>query len=63
MNGYICFYKGRQLEVLAETSYAAQQAATAKFQAGQRAKIKSYEVTPVLAERQGEPVVHNTAGV
>lgn len=27
MNRYICFYKGKQVEVYAETSYAAQQKA------------------------------------
>lgn len=54
MNGYIAFYKGKQLEVYADSSYQAQQKAAIQF----RAK-KSYEVTVVLAERSGEQVVHN----
>jgi ABC-type thiamine transport system substrate-binding protein len=53
MNGYIAFYKGKQIEVYADTSYAAQKAAAEKFKAK-----KSYEVTVVLAEKDGEQVVH-----
>jgi len=53
MNGYIAFYKGRRIEVTAETSYQAQQIAAAKF----RAK-HSYDVTVVLAEKDGKPVTH-----
>lgn len=56
MNGYIAFYKGKQIEVHAENSYQAQQKAAEKFKAK-----KSYEVTVVLAEKDGEPVVHSTA--
>jgi hypothetical protein len=53
MNGYIAFYKGKQLEVHADSSYEAQQKAAAQFKAR-----KSYEVTVVLAERNDEQVVH-----
>lgn len=53
MNGYICFYKGKQLEVYANTSYEAQQKAAKEFKAK-----KSYQVTVVLAEKNGEQVVH-----
>lgn len=53
MNGYICFYKGKQIEIYAETSYEAQTKAAATF----RAK-KAYEVTVMLAEKGGEQVVH-----
>lgn len=45
MRTYVAFYKGRQIEVVAETSYKAQQLAASLF----RAK-KSYEVTVVLAD-------------
>jgi len=55
MNGYIAFYRGKQLEVLADSSYAAQLKAAALFKAR-----KSYEVTVVLAERDGQQVVHST---
>ena len=53
MNGYIAFYKGKQVEVHADTSYEAQQKAAQQF----RAK-KSYEVTVMLAERNNMQVLH-----
>lgn len=53
MNGYIAFYRGKQVEVYAPTSYEAQTKAAAIFKAK-----KSYEVTVMLAERDGEQVVH-----
>jgi hypothetical protein len=53
MNGYIAFYKGKQVEVYAASSYEAQTKAAAIFKAK-----KSYEVTVMLAERDGEQVVH-----
>ena len=42
---YVAFYRGRQLTVEAETSYAAQQKAAVLFKAR-----KSHEVTVVLAD-------------
>ena len=53
MNGYIAFYRGKSVNVQADTSYQAQQKAAALFKAR-----KSYEVTVVLAEKDGQPVVH-----
>jgi hypothetical protein len=53
MNGYICFYRGKRLEVYANTTYEAQKKAAEQF----RAK-KSYEVTVMLAEKNGEQVTH-----
>ena len=53
MNGYIAFYKGKQIEVLAETSYKAQQLAAHTFKAK-----RSYDVTVMLAEKDGEQVTH-----
>jgi hypothetical protein len=52
-NGYICFYKSKQLEVHADTSYEAQQIAAKHFKAK-----KSYDVHVVLAEKGGEQVTH-----
>ncbi|MHB0858422.1 MAG: hypothetical protein ACYC5M_12720 [Anaerolineae bacterium] len=53
MNKYVAFYKDKEIVVSAETSYAAQMKAAEQF------KIKrTYAVTVVLAERDGEPVVH-----
>jgi len=56
MNGYKCFYKGKTVEVYADTSYAAQQKAAAIFKVK-----KSYEITVVLCEKRGEQVVQSTA--
>ena len=53
MNGYKCFYKGKEMEVQANTSYAAQLIAASHFKAK-----KAYEVTVVLCEVQGKQVVH-----
>ena len=53
MNGYICFYKGRKCEVYAETSYKAQLQASTIFKAKH-----SYDVTVMLAEKNGEQVIH-----
>lgn len=53
MNGYIAFYRGKQIEVYAPTSYEAQQVAAKQLKAK-----KSYEVTVMLAERDGEQVTH-----
>lgn len=57
LNGYIAYYKGKQLEVYAKTSYEAQEKAAEMFKAK-----KSYEVTVMLAEKaSGEEVVHSGA--
>lgn len=53
MNGYIALYKGRQIEVYAETSYEAQVKAAEFFKAR-----KQYEVSVHLCEKDGEEVVH-----
>lgn len=53
MNGYLAFYKGRKAEIHADTSYEAQQKAAAFFKAK-----RSHEVTVVLCEKQGTPVIH-----
>jgi hypothetical protein len=53
MNGYKAFYKDKTCEVYANSSYEAQQKAAAQFKAK-----KSYEVTVVLCELQGQQVIH-----
>lgn len=53
MNGYVAFYRGKRTEVYANTSYEAQQKAALHFKAK-----KSYEVTVMLAEKDGKPVTH-----
>jgi hypothetical protein len=58
MNGYIAFYRGKRIEVYANTSYEAQTKAAAAFKAR-----KSYEVTVMLAEKDGQQVTHSTGGL
>lgn len=53
MNGYVCFYKGKKCEVHAETTFEAQKKAAVIFKAK-----KAYEITVVLAEKNGEQVTH-----
>lgn len=53
MNGYIAFYKDKRIEIYAETSIQARDIAAKKFKAK-----KAYEVTVVLAEKDGEQVIH-----
>lgn len=53
MNGYKAFYKGKELEVYAKTSYKAQLEATKLFKAK-----KSYNVTVVLCEIDNKQVIH-----
>lgn len=53
MNGYVAFYKGKRIEVYADTIYAAQLEAAKAFKAK-----RPYEVNVVLAEKDGKPVIH-----
>lgn len=53
MNGYICFFNGRTVEVYAASSYEAQK------KAAQELKVKpnkQYMITVCLAEREGQSV-------
>ncbi len=59
MNGYKAFWRGKSIEVYADTSFAAQKKAAEQFKAK-----KSYEVSVVLCEtntdgsKPGEQVTH-----
>jgi hypothetical protein len=53
MNGYVGFFRGKRDECEAETSLQAQEILAKKFGAKKR-----WEVTVVLAEKNGEQVVH-----
>jgi hypothetical protein len=56
MNGYIAIYKGKQIEVYAESSYQAQLEAAKQFKAK-----KSYDVSVYLCERaDGSTVTQST---
>lgn len=53
MNGYFAFYKRKTVEVYAESAYGAQLKA-AKILGAK----KSHEVTVMIAEKDGEQIVH-----
>lgn len=55
MNGYLAYYRGKKIEVLAETKLEAQQKAAKQFKAK-----KAYDVAVVLCELNGKQYV-NTA--
>jgi hypothetical protein len=55
---YIAFYKGKQITVNALRTYDAQLIAAKLFKAK-----KSYEITVMLAAKDGEPVIHHPATI
>lgn len=58
MNTYHAFYRGKQIELTAETSYKAQLKAAEQFRAR-----KSYEVTVILVATGDQPVEHKPQDV
>ena len=54
MNGYKAFYKGKTIELMADSSYQAQLKAAQVFKAK-----KAYEITVMLCEVNGEQIIHN----
>lgn len=56
MNGYVCFWKGKRIEIYADTTYQAQCKAAEQLKVS---KKKQYEITVILAEKNSVPVVHN----
>jgi hypothetical protein len=54
-NGYVAFYKGKRIEVYADTMYEAQKTASQHFKAR-----KDYDVNVVLAEVDGKPYINST---
>jgi hypothetical protein len=66
MNGYKAFYRGKSVEVYADTSYQAQQKAVAKFKAKKswEGELWFYwEVTVVLCEKNGESYAQSSAAL
>jgi hypothetical protein len=55
MNGYICLFNGKRLEVYAATLLEAKKKAVAYFRPSKR---QAHMVTCVLAEKNGEQVTH-----
>ena len=60
MNGYICYYNQKQIEVEAETSFEAREKATDLFKPP---KSKRHMISVYLAEKDMVSVVHSTAGL
>lgn len=60
MNGYIAFYNGKKIEILAKSLYDAKKLAVATFKVSLK---KSHMVSVVLAEKDGEPVTHSTGEI
>jgi hypothetical protein len=58
MNTYQAFYRGKSIQVEAESSYKAQQLAATLLKAR-----KSYDVAVVLVAKDGEQVSHSTAEI
>ena len=58
MNGYVALWQGKRVEVYADTAYDAQKLAVVELQRNTRKKVKGYDVTVVLAEKNGAEVVH-----
>ena len=54
MNTYLCNWNGKAVEVDAESSYKAQDAARAEFQCRHPgARIKAYQISTTLIKRDG----------
>jgi hypothetical protein len=55
LNGYVCFYGQRRIEVYASSSYQAQQEVAKQLKVPAK---KQYQISVNLAELGGKPVVH-----
>lgn len=55
MNGYVCFYNDKRIEVYANTTYEAQMLAAKQLKVKDK---NQYKITVVLAEKNGEEVIH-----
>ena len=64
MNGYLCYwlYGKEPVEVYTNKgTYDAQLKATEMFQKSTRRKVRSWDIRVHLAEKNGEPVIHDPA--
>ena len=55
MNGYVCFFDRKRVEVYANTTLAARDEAARILRVPAK---KQYQITVMLAEKNGETVVH-----
>lgn len=60
LNGYVFFFGAQRHELLAASLFAAKEAAVAHFKP---AKSKRHLVHGMLAEKDGEPVIHSGAAL
>lgn len=59
MNGYVCFWGRERCEIMAESTFSAQQKAERVFQSrAKRKKVRKYDISVVLAEKNGKQVTH-----
>ncbi len=58
MNKYVAFWRQKSVVVEANTSFEAQEKAAVLLKAK-----KSWEITTMLAEKDGKPYVHSTASL
>lgn len=56
MNGYICFFNGRKVEVYADTVMEAKELAIGHFKPR---RSQRHMISIVLAEKDGEPVTYS----
>lgn len=55
MNGYVCFFNGKRIEVAAATSFEAQTMAAKQLKVPDK---RRYQISVMLAEKDDKPVVH-----
>ncbi len=60
MNGYVCFYARKRVEVYANSSYEAQVKAAEQLNVPVK---KRHQITVVLAEKDGQQVTHSTGSL
>ncbi len=60
MNGYVAFYNRQTKEIYAASLYAAKLEAIRLFKVR---KSQEHMVSVVLAEKEGQPVVHSTSSL
>jgi hypothetical protein len=55
MNGYVCFYNSKRIEIYAETLYEAKRKAINEFKVKRK---QEYKVLVILAEKDGKEITH-----
>lgn len=55
MNGYVCFYGSKRVEIYANSQYGAKKELIAQLQIP---KSKQHMISVILAEKDGNQVIH-----